>query len=42
MSPAKRCFFSSGDSMMTWADMPVFSSTCSCTVWPSFTLSLAP
>ena len=29
------CFFSSGDSMMTSADMPVFSSTCSCTVWPS-------
>ena len=26
------CFFSSGDSMMTRADMPVFSSTCSCTV----------
>ena len=21
--------------MMTSADMPVFSSTCSCTVWPS-------
>ena len=31
------CFFSSGDSMMTSADMPVFSSTCSCTVWPSMT-----
>ncbi len=31
------CFFSSGDSMMTSADMPVFSSTCSCTVWPSST-----
>ena len=31
------CFFSSGDSMMTSADMPVFSSTCSWTVWPSRT-----
>ena len=31
------CFFSSGDSMMTSADIPVFSSTCSWTVWPSIT-----
>jgi len=31
------CFFSSGDSMMTSAAMPVFSSTCSCTVCPSMT-----
>ena len=31
------CFFSSEVSMMTDADIPVFSSTCSWTVWPSMT-----